>query len=886
MGPRFGVNGLSGLGAAVLVVAGLAACDTGKVDPATSSLITAAKQDADSFRVVDCKLPPQVRQLGQRATFLTAQRVIKTSAGECEIRGGEYIAYDRADLATAISFWQPQAAGGDPKAQTYLGEIYERGLGGQPPDYESAALWYRRAAEQNYTPAQINLGQLYEQGRGVAKDEATALNWYRKASGLGVTFVASADTAAEITSLRSQVSEREAANAALSTRVSEEKRRADRAQAQRTQEVASADRERRELAAERARLEQERRELALAGSQATPAAPSSAADQARLSAREADLKALETKLSTWQAEVEQREQGVAAREGDQERMRTELAAARQQLAETETALAARRASLSREQAAVVQVGEDAAQREQLAASRQAELDRLAALLAARQAEVSAREAQLQAEQAGLTEQAAAESARVIQALAQVKSQLDEGQAQLAQQRQQLAAAAASLEAKNQSIAAREQELQAKEQSLSEREAELTALDARIQEVSQAAKTQVAALVGLVGETDAVPAAAESRGQAPIITVLDPTLSGATRSGIPEVTVRGNLVTRTVVGKVEASSRVVALTVNDARQQPDEDGVFSAEVPLLSADATEVDIVAVDAAARRTQVRFLLRPSSPPPGSAVATAEQAGAAGPALPAVDARGIDFGQYHALVIGNNDYRSLSKLDTARNDAQEVAATLQRKYGFRVKLLLDADRYAILSALNDLRSTLTENDNLLIYYAGHGTLEEKNQRGYWLPVDAELDNNANWISNVDLTDILNAMNAKRVLVIADSCYSGTLTRSSQARLAAGMTAAARRSWVETISQKRARMALTSGGLAPVLDAGGGEHSIFAKALLDVLRDNRGLLDGDEIYREVTVRVSYAAKAVQFEQLPQYAPIKYAGHEAGEFFMLASAGS
>ena len=171
-----------------------------------------------------------MRKLGQRATFLTAPRVIKASAGECEIRGGEYIAYDRADLSTAIAFWQPQAAEGDPKAQTYLGEIYERGIGGQKPDYESAALWYKRAAEQDYAPAQINLGQLYEQGLGVPKDQAAALNWYRKASGLGVTFVASADTAAEITSLRSRVSEQDAANAALQARLAEEQRRNERAQ--------------------------------------------------------------------------------------------------------------------------------------------------------------------------------------------------------------------------------------------------------------------------------------------------------------------------------------------------------------------------------------------------------------------------------------------------------------------------------------------------------------------------------------------------------------------------------------------------------------------------------------------------------------------------------
>ena len=94
---------------------------------------------------------------------------IKTSAQDCEIRGGEYVSYDRSDYATALKVWLPQAKEGDKVAQTYVGEIYEKGLGVQP-DYVLAAEWYRNAAEQGYERAQINLGYLYEKGLGVAKD--------------------------------------------------------------------------------------------------------------------------------------------------------------------------------------------------------------------------------------------------------------------------------------------------------------------------------------------------------------------------------------------------------------------------------------------------------------------------------------------------------------------------------------------------------------------------------------------------------------------------------------------------------------------------------------------------------------------------------------------
>lgn len=895
MGPKLGVSRCARHGAAVVLVAVLAGCDAGKVDPATANLITAAKQDADSFRIVDCKLPPQVRQLGQRMTFLTVPRVIKASAGECEIRGGEYIAYDRADLSTAIAFWQPQASEGDPKAQTYLGEIYERGIGGQKPDYESAALWYKRAAEQDYAPAQINLGQLYEQGLGVAKDQAAALNWYRKASGLGVTFVASADTAAEITSLRSQVSEQGAANAALQARLAEEQRQAERERAQRAREIASEQRERQELATARAQLERERSRLAEARREVLPDSPDLTAERESLDARAAELASLQTSLAEWQAQVGAREEHLAARERDQEIMAEELAGAKQQLSETEAALAERLATLGREQQAVVATGADRMRLEQMLAARQEELTRLGSLLAARQAEVAAREQQLAAAQAGMAERAQAENAKVILAVAQVKAQLDAQQAELVSERQQLALATQTLAERERAVAAkdsaaeqrlaelaaRERELEAKEKGLGEREAQLAALDARIQDVSQQTKTQIAALAGMLdGPVTQVAAAGDATNE-PVITLLDPSLDSRTRTGVPVVQVRSTQPTRTVVGKVTAPSRLVSLTVNDARLPPDEAGMFTVEIPLQRSVQTEVAIVAVDAAAGRGELRFVLQPADMAATTTVASIDQFVGEQPDLPALDTRGIDFGRYYALVIGNNGYRHLSKLEMAQNDARQVAKTLEDDYGFKVKLLLDATRYDILSALNDLRATLTEQDNLLIYYAGHGTLEERNQRGYWLPVDAEETNNANWISNVDITDMLNAMNAKRILVIADSCYSGTLTRSSQARLAAGMTSEARRAWVETVAKKRARVALTSGGLTPVLDAGGGGNSVFARALLDVLRNNKSVLNGEDIYREVTVRVTYAAGAAQFEQVPQYAPIRYAGHESGEFFLV-----
>ena len=76
-------------------------------------------------------------------------------------------------------------------------------------------------------------------------------------------------------------------------------------------------------------------------------------------------------------------------------------------------------------------------------------------------------------------------------------------------------------------------------------------------------------------------------------------------------------------------------------------------------------------------------------------------------VSASGVDFGSYHALVIGNDNYRFMPKLRTARSDARAVAALLEKGYGFRVRLLEDATRSQILGQLAWLRQDLGPHDN-----------------------------------------------------------------------------------------------------------------------------------------------------------------------------------
>lgn len=256
----------------------------------------------------------------------------------------------------------------------------------------------------------------------------------------------------------------------------------------------------------------------------------------------------------------------------------------------------------------------------------------------------------------------------------------------------------------------------------------------------------------------------------------------------------------------------------------------------------------------------------PPAPAPAPEQTASA--PAIPP-ELASLDFGRYYALVIGNNAYKTLPKLNTAVTDAKSVAALLEKDYGFTVSLLTDATEEALIGGLAELRRKLTPQDNLLVYYAGHGWYDEEAQRGYWLPVDAAADNPSKWVSNADITDSLKTIKAKHVLVVADSCYSGSLTR--------GLAIATKGSaYFESIVEKRARTVLTSGGLEPVLDAGGGAHSVFAKAFLEALDANTGVVDGEGIYQRVREQVVLNA-----EQTPEYGNIRLAGHDGGDFLFV-----
>ncbi len=251
----------------------------------------------------------------------------------------------------------------------------------------------------------------------------------------------------------------------------------------------------------------------------------------------------------------------------------------------------------------------------------------------------------------------------------------------------------------------------------------------------------------------------------------------------------------------------------------------------------------------------------------------------------QGQNIGRFYALIIGNQEYRNLDRLQTPHSDASRAARILKDKYGFTVQVIDDADDVAMLQALNDLEKVVRPEDNVLIYYAGHGWRIKSGgggEIGYWLPVNADPPpNDTLWVPNEQITAHIGRLAAKRVLVVADSCYAGLLSSDPSANLF-GTDAPVSSEYLKYKLPKRARLLLSSGGDQPVLDAAAGQdNSVFARAFLQALETNTAVLSTPALFDRIRDQVKQEAQRSAFLQAPDLKTIKSAGHEMGDFFFV-----
>ncbi len=238
--------------------------------------------------------------------------------------------------------------------------------------------------------------------------------------------------------------------------------------------------------------------------------------------------------------------------------------------------------------------------------------------------------------------------------------------------------------------------------------------------------------------------------------------------------------------------------------------------------------------------------------------------------------LGAYHALLIAVENYAdpALPRLDNPVRDAGRLRDVLIQRYQFEsrdIAVLDNPTRDSIEASLYALSERLGPDDNLLIFFAGHGHWDEKTQQGYWLPADARRANPARWISNADIRDLIRRIKTQHTLLITDACFSGGIFKTRGADFANAPA-------MSRLYALRSRKAMTSGAKETVPD-----NSRFLEYLIKRLDENRAaLLPASELFTSLRTAVMNNSPVT-----PEYGTIFDTEDEGGEFlFPLRDAGA
>jgi TPR repeat protein len=242
------------------------------------------------------------------------------------------------------------------------------------------------------------------------------------------------------------------------------------------------------------------------------------------------------------------------------------------------------------------------------------------------------------------------------------------------------------------------------------------------------------------------------------------------------------------------------------------------------------------------------------------------------------------HVLTIGINKYNSTgyAELRAAEADAIAVAGAFRDRYRFQVAeplLGAKATKSAILKVLSQYQQTLSEDDALIVFFAGHGESVgiENNLHGFLIPVDARVDPNdkrdmKEWATQAidmqELGAIVNAMKSRHVLLMIDACYSGFFGSRS-----GGISG---RFDLDLLLSAKSRLALTAGTKQQrAFEASGLANSLFTTVLLENLTVSNAF-SARELALNVRKGVMNLSKGAMQPLLRELAPELY-----GEFVFI-----
>jgi hypothetical protein len=320
---------------------------------------------------------------------------------------------------------------------------------------------------------------------------------------------------------------------------------------------------------------------------------------------------------------------------------------------------------------------------------------------------------------------------------------------------------------------------------------------------------------------------------------------------------------TVSGTAADDSGIKAIQVNGVNATVDDAGNFSASIPLAIGD-NKLKVKATDGKMNIGEFDFVINRNPAASNNPQPV--------PVVPVNVGNMSSGGKYYALIIGIQEYNdeSIADLDQPVADAKSLRDILVNNYTFEqenVSLLANPTRSQIFSALETLSQRIKPEDNVLIFYAGHGLWDPVRKQGYWFPSDAGRRDRSSWVTNADLKEYITAIPSKHTLLITDACFAGSIFKSR-----AILTGATRA--IKELYEMQSRKAMTSGTLKEVPD-----KSVFIEYLVKRLTQNAAkYLSAERLYssfRDAVINNSANG------QVPQYGEIKEAGDEGGDFIFI-----
>ncbi len=253
--------------------------------------------------------------------------------------------------------------------------------------------------------------------------------------------------------------------------------------------------------------------------------------------------------------------------------------------------------------------------------------------------------------------------------------------------------------------------------------------------------------------------------------------------------------------MQDSSGVASLTVNKKSAQIEDDGLFVSTLELQPG-INEVVIDAADKFENRTSKTFSINVVAEAASNINDTA--------GIPEL----FSYANYYAILIGEKDYEDpgFNDLESPAKDVSDLKKILTKYYQFNDKdviTLINSPRVNILDSITAKAESMKDDDNLIIFYAGHGDVKKLGTKilgGYIIPSDAKKESRATYISSEDLKSSIEGSEAKHILFVVDACFGGALFRGTMDEAPQN---------IKNLYNQKSRKMITSGNMEEVPDNG-----------------------------------------------------------------------